>query len=320
MQPATPAPAPANGLFVYESDSVPVQESPLSAPGVGQPAGQIEPAVPQGAPVEEGTAAAPDPAAPWEPAVLPEHMRPEDAYGAAKYFQSRYDQARAESERLRTEQAQAGQYADISRMLVQDPELLGILADRVRSRQSGQVSQAQAPGAPATPPPAFSAIPPPPADILSDEGEAWMKKFGTSVPAAFAQQQAELEALRGQIGQFQQFQQQQAQQSQYEGAIQEAMYQHGLSRVEATDFVRAAAEGRLYTDPAIAVQAWRLAQRPSAQAVRTQQAQQIAQQRQQQRTPQMAIAGAGQAGAPPTNGHQLFVTEAGGFDPFAPRR
>jgi hypothetical protein len=248
-------------------------------------------------------------------------MKPEEAYGAAKWFQSQADKAAAEAARVRQEAEEAGQYHGIARMIANDPQLLGVLSNAVQAREQGQMppapqAQMQSPQAQQVAP-QFTPPPDVPEEIFDDDGQA-VKQFMGWAKDTIAQQAQVIEGLNSKLGQNESFVQEQQRIAQREAAINEVVYKHGMNRTDGAEFVDALMSGQIQNDPVMMLNGWRASRRPTADDVRQQNALETAQQRQQQRTPGTATAQPGSSGTHQPPSDVLFTTaEGGGNDPYA---
>lgn len=222
---------------------------------------------------------------PWTPQPLPDHYNsPEDAYGAAKYFQSQYDRMVAQTQQYETRFKQYEQIAPVAEAIISDPSLLRVLSNHLSgSSSNGQPAvnpQAPAGGA-ARESTASLKEPTPPVkpanmDPYSEEYQEYQLAFDRYLDEKANYQQMMLDQRFAKYDSILQEQQQQEEQRRRQiqieqakaSAINEAMHVHGLSRKEAEQFVNDLATGRLTQNSSALVQAWKLSNAPSANDLR----------------------------------------------------
>lgn len=296
--------------------TAPVTEGGQPAESVTQP---FEPGTdpkkdPPAAP-EQGAEKPPDQVVeqPWKPVDLPEHMTPEMALGAARYWQSQHDSLQKSTE---ADLAQFQTMGPIVTELMKDNEALSYLSDRWNNQQHKQ-QIGQAPIQASVP--ESVNLPAPPDDLFTDEGDKWLKEN-------FKAMAAQNQQLTQQVASLQQGVQTTLEQSQQQANTREAVLQ-----VQNTMFwpqERAAQFVEVYRMNGLGIhgswqemaKAYESLQHPSADAVRQQQASQIAKDRSAGRMPQTATA-AGGVGSAPTDAavEGLFAAGAasdGGVDPY----
>ena len=255
---------------------------------------------------------------PWSPAELPEHMKPEDAYGAAKYFQSERDKA---FERLKEEQKRVEgieRHAAIAEWLSQNPEALSALQKQLESdAPSGQPTvnpEAANPAGSSSPRELLASLEPPkppekPADYNKEDAlynpESTSAKYDAArddYPLKMAEYYQQRDQLRDQI-QTQREEEarlaeerERLQRTQQEAVMQAkraAIYEYGMTQRDADNFLGWITSGEAQNDMAAWVNAYRARTQtaPTADEQRRQMAEQQISQAASNRYPPSAASG-----------------------------
>jgi hypothetical protein len=249
---------------------------------------------------------------PWQPSDLPEHYKtPEEAYGAAKYFQGQYDESAQQIQDLQHQLDQYGSIKPIADAVISDPSLLTVFADHVRGSSSSGQSTVN-PGQPvagngqagtSTESLQQPTAPTKPAnmDAYSEDYQAYLDKYNVYLDDKANYQSQLLDQRFAQMDNVMQ-EQAQAEEARKQqiyrdagrrSAMDEAMHVHGLTKDQATKFVGDLENGFFNNNIPALMQAWKTANAPTAGDLRQQQAVDAAKQR---------------AGAPRT---QLAATQSG---------
>lgn len=267
--------------------------------------------------------------APWSPAELPEHMKPEDAYGAAKYFQSERDKIadRLKEERKRIEGIE--RHAAIAEWLAENPDALSTLQKQLESGDSGgqpmvNPTPTAATAGQSNPRELLASLEPPqppekPADYNKEEAlynpdsaSAKYDALRDEYPLKMAEYYQKRDQLRDQIETQRQEQlrvaeeQERLRRTQEESIAQTkraAMYEYGMTQKDADGFLNWITSGEAHNDMAAWVQAYRsrTSTTPTAEDQRRQMTQQQLQQSAANRYPPTAAA-AGMRGVPMDSG------------------
>ena len=112
----------ASSIEKGEVSTAPVEMGGKAPTGVE---GEPVKTTPQGAPNAQEV--------PWSPSPLPEHMKPEDAYGAAKYFQSERDRAKQELERVQAQREGTERLAPVAEWLLENPDVYSRIRQEIVS-------------------------------------------------------------------------------------------------------------------------------------------------------------------------------------------
>lgn len=302
VQPGQPAggPTPPDPLGI-ESTGV----DPAAAPGDG---GELS--TPQGYPWGDGQ-------------PLPDHMTPEAAYAASRYFQGELDRLRQQTT---ADMAQYQQMAPIVTALMEDTEALNYLTQRWQ-QQSTQSFAGHANGTESVNQPLrLEPVNLPgdmPEDLYSEEGERWLRGMNQTLQALAQQNQALSQHLTQQQQQQQALIQQQQQQQTNQQALAEIQHTLGVNAKDAADFLQLVQERGIgiHDTWQQAGAAWVASRRQSADQVRQQNALSMAQNRVANRFPQTAAGspGVGMPPAPVSPQNSLFLpaSPTGAIDPFA---
>lgn len=263
--------------------------------------------------------------APWQAQALPEHMKPEDAYGMAKYMQSEKDKAAQIARELQQQLAQYETVAPIARLVLEDPQLLQYVQMKMHGQELpqngfGSPQNAPHPAAGQTISPAQQGLaavpekpqkPQKPQDYDPEDARLDPDSKSARYDRQMAQyrddlvewQAARLESFERQQVQARQtyeqqlLQQQQMAELQQQQAhfVQQLQYEQGMGVQEVQEFLQWANTVRR-DDPALWVQAFRATRqsKPTAEQLRQQQLAQAYQQRQQGGFPNMAAPAQGQ--------------------------
>lgn len=288
------------------------QEQQNPAPEQGQPTQQRQPQTPQSAEALQNGQQAPqegqqsdDPGP--QPRDLPDHMSPEHAYGMATYQQSRADRAQAEINRLKQEMEAMQTANPIASYVTRDPALLQQVLSYINGGQNSSSGQAT-PGAPAGVPqqPSLQKPEPPqrPAELepYSDEAIAYQNALIDYQSRLAEYNQAMFDSQVNRLQEAERRRQQELQMQQQMSQLeQEAMYQYGLSKQEAQEFLRFAQDPSSTSDMGLWINAFKLRQGKAQQSPQQPQRQHgqataadLARQRQQY--PQTATAAPGAPG------------------------
>lgn len=289
----------------------PPMESGSPGQALGQPAEELQTDGPTG----EGGVPARSPAPVDIQAVtLPEHMSPEEAYGASKYFQSKYDALANETKDLRENSDLIRAQAHLLTRVQSDPSLLANLAGGTEATAipnapvgvNGQVAPAAALVMPEKPER--------PADDYGDEYDTWVAKNDTYNSDMAAYNQGLLNQGLGEIHQFMENQRRAAEAA---SVVTELQHEHSLSRTDAADLAQMVQSGTLFQDPNIIAEAFKLTRArsrqvngQSAESLRAHQAQQAARER-THRLPATAAATQGAA-----HSTSAVLTESQPLDPW----
>ena len=267
---------------------------------------------------------------PWDPRDLPDHYSsPEDAYGAATFFQSQYDKAQSRNRDLEKKLENHKSAEPIVEAIMSDPALLNLVSSHLNgSSSSGQATvngQGQSAGkAAAEPEQSLKAPTPPekPADLdpYSEEYQSYLDKREKYLEDKAAYEAQKLDQKYSQISQrleqVEQERQQRVQQAQYQqqrqSHLQELQHVYKLPAQKAEQFLSDLENGFFSQPDSIGVlaRAWEMAQTPTADQVRQQRQRDAVEQRAGQNRTTLAATEGGKGDSGKQPGFEDQVGEA----------
>lgn len=212
---------------------------------------------------------------PWEPKDLPDHYTsPEDAYGAAAYWQGERDKAVKQIQEKENLLSSFGEVRPVAEAIMEDPQLLSMVADYLTGSSStgesrvNQTAQSEGPAGAAsgnsvkTPQPPQK---PSNMDPYSEEYQRYQEEYSEYLDNKLAHNvqllDRKFETVEQQIKRLEHEREAEQRQKQAEilrkQAVIEAQHVHGLNRVDAEKFVAALESGEIANNMELLVSAWR---------------------------------------------------------------